>query len=138
MNLAAGQTQTIRLRLTLRTESSRLIHDSTAFSPSAWRKPKNSILSQPNTLSPDGKRVQRQAGGTAVVEAVLSLRSRRLAPRAIPASPSRPPRLKGRDSGWVHIYNEDVISMPDNWEYPWYAAWDLAFHMIPLALVDPD
>ena len=38
----------------------------------------------------------------------------------------------------VHIYNDDVLSMPDKWEYPWYAAWDLAFHMIPLALVDPD
>ncbi len=38
----------------------------------------------------------------------------------------------------MHIYNEDVLTMPDKWEYPWYAAWDLAFHMIPLALVDPD
>ena len=37
-----------------------------------------------------------------------------------------------------HLYNADVISMPDKWEYPWYAAWDLAFHCIPLALVDPD
>jgi len=37
-----------------------------------------------------------------------------------------------------HLYNEDIISMPDKWEYPWYAAWDLAFHCIPLALVDPD
>ena len=38
---------------------------------------------------------------------------------------------------WTHLYNADVISMPDKWEYPWYAAWDLAFHCIPLALVDP-
>jgi hypothetical protein len=36
-----------------------------------------------------------------------------------------------------HLYNRDVISMPDNWEYPWYAAWDLAFHMIPFAKIDP-
>jgi hypothetical protein len=43
-----------------------------------------------------------------------------------------------RNSDWYHMYNNDVISMPDKWEYPWYAAWDLAFHMIPLSLVDPD
>ena len=47
-------------------------------------------------------------------------------------------RLKGRNSQWPHLYNADIISMPDKWEYPWYAAWDLAFHCIPLALVDPD
>ena len=39
---------------------------------------------------------------------------------------------------WKHLYNDDVISMPDKWEYPWYAAWDLAFHCIPLALVDSE
>jgi hypothetical protein len=47
-------------------------------------------------------------------------------------------RRKGRNHQWTHLYNADVISMPDKWEYPWYAAWDLAFHCIPLALVDPD
>ena len=47
-------------------------------------------------------------------------------------------RLHGRNRDWKHLYNADVISMPDKWEYPWYAAWDLAFHCIPLALVDPD
>jgi hypothetical protein len=43
-----------------------------------------------------------------------------------------------RNSDWYHMLNEDIISMPDKWEYPWYAAWDLAFHTIPLAMVDPD
>jgi len=55
--------------------------------------------------------------------------------------PGQPPppeeRWKGRNSGWRHLYNERVMSMPDKWEYPWYASWDLAFHCIPLALVDP-
>ncbi len=56
-----------------------------------------------------------------------------------PACPPPPPeRLHGRNSQWDHVYNADVISMPDKWEYPWYAAWDLAFHCIPLALVDSD
>jgi hypothetical protein len=46
-------------------------------------------------------------------------------------------RKHGRNSGWRHLYNERVMSMPDKWEFPWYASWDLAFHCIPLALVDP-
>jgi len=52
--------------------------------------------------------------------------------------PPPPERRKARNHEWRHLYNADVISMPDKWEYPWYAAWDLAFHCIPLALVDPD
>ena len=56
--------------------------------------------------------------------------------------PSQPPppesRRHGRNADWPHLYNRDVISMPDKWEYPWYAAWDLAFHMIPFARIDPD
>jgi len=56
-----------------------------------------------------------------------------------PAQPAPPPiRQIGRNSTWHHLYNDDVISMPDKWEYPWYAAWDLAFHCIPLALVDAE
>ena len=43
-----------------------------------------------------------------------------------------------RNSEWFHMLNEDVISMPDKWEYTWYAAWDLAFHTLPLSIVDPD
>jgi len=56
-----------------------------------------------------------------------------------PAGPPPPsPRRAGRNKEWAHLYNADVISMPDKWEYPWYAAWDLAFHCIPLAQVDPE
>ncbi len=53
---------------------------------------------------------------------------------------SQPPenRRWGRNAEWRHLYNLDVISMPDKWEYPWYAAWDLAFHMLPVALIDPE
>ena len=46
-------------------------------------------------------------------------------------------RLLGRNSEWLHLDNADIISMPDKWEYPWYASWDLAFHCIPLAMIDP-
>ncbi|MBX3727775.1 MAG: glucosidase [Candidatus Sumerlaeia bacterium] len=56
-----------------------------------------------------------------------------------PGQPVPPPeRLAGRNRDWPHLFNRDIISMPDKWEYPWYAAWDLAFHMVPFAVVDPD
>jgi hypothetical protein len=55
-----------------------------------------------------------------------------------PAFPPPPAsRLTGRNSGWKHLYNDAIISMPDKWEYPWYASWDLAFHCVALATVDP-
>jgi hypothetical protein len=52
----------------------------------------------------------------------------------------KPPRQRkhGRNSDWKDLFNRDVISMPDKWEYPWYAAWDLSFHMIPFSQVDPE
>jgi hypothetical protein len=56
-----------------------------------------------------------------------------------PGQPAPPPqRLHGRNSDWFHLNNGDVLSMPDTWEYPWYAAWDLAFHCVALAQVDPE
>jgi hypothetical protein len=55
-----------------------------------------------------------------------------------PAQPPAPEGHKhGRNAEWGHVFNRDVISMPDKWEYPWFAAWDLAFHMIPFARIDP-
>ena len=55
------------------------------------------------------------------------------------ADPYNPSRLPGpRNDQWHHMYNADIISMPDKWEYPWYAAWDLAFHVLALTLVDED
>ena len=63
-------------------------------------------------------------------------------PQWLRGDPAQPPppreRLHGRNHDWQHLNNADVISMPDTWEYPWYAAWDLAFHCIPLALIDAE
>jgi len=56
--------------------------------------------------------------------------------RATPQPPLE--RKRGRNQEWFHLYTDDILSMPDKWEYPWFAAWDLAFHCIPLALIDPD
>jgi hypothetical protein len=53
-----------------------------------------------------------------------------------PFNPRR--RAAPRNEHWHHVYNADIISMPDKWEYPWYAAWDLAFHVLALTLVDED
>ncbi len=78
-------------------------------------------------------------GRPAVDQAVLRLRRRAVAGRrpGLPAAArAAPARCATRE--WRHLGNADVISMPDDWEYPWYAAWDLAFHMVPLALVDPE
>ncbi len=55
---------------------------------------------------------------------------------AEPAPPDS--RKSGRNKDWRHLYSEDVISMPDKWEYPWFASWDLAFHTIPFAIIDPE
>jgi hypothetical protein len=55
---------------------------------------------------------------------------------AFPAPPAE--RTEGRNRNWKHLHSRDILSMPDKWEYPWFAAWDTAFHMLPLAETDPD
>ena len=93
----------------------------------------------PKGLSDDAKSVMRQAFAGLLWSKQLYHYDVRRWLEGDPACPPPPPgRAKGRNHEWQHLYNEDVISMPDKWEYPWYAAWDLAFHTIPLALVDPD
>ena len=59
--------------------------------------------------------------------------------RGDPAGPTPPSsRLMGRNHKWPHLYSRNVISMPDKWEYPWFASWDLAFHVLPISYVDPE
>lgn len=91
----------------------------------------------PPDLSEDARRVQRQAFAGLLWSKQFyhyDLRRWLVGDPGMPEPPQE--RLHGRNSDWTHLYNADVISMPDKWEYPWYAAWDLAFHCIPLALVD--
>ncbi|MEW6683375.1 MAG: glucosidase [Nitrospirota bacterium] len=93
----------------------------------------------PDTLSEDMRNVQRQAFAGMlwnkqyyhyVVEDWL---------KGDPGPPPPPDsRRNGRNREWTHLYNDDILSMPDKWEYPWFAAWDLAFHVIPLAMIDPE
>jgi hypothetical protein len=93
----------------------------------------------PKKLSDDAQRVMRQA-----IAGMLWCKQwfHYDVKRWLNGDPSFPPppeiRKHGRNRDWTHLYNDDVVSMPDTWEYPWYAAWDLAFHTIVLALVDSE
>ena len=93
----------------------------------------------PDDVSDDAKSVMRQSfGGLLWSKQYYGFEIARWL-KGDPDQPPPPPERKhGRNCEWGHLYNADVISMPDKWEYPWYAAWDLAFHTVPLALVDPD
>ena len=93
----------------------------------------------PPHLSGDERRIQRQALGGLLWSKQFYHYGVQLWLDGDPASPPPPDERKnGRNHTWPHLYNLDVLSMPDKWEYPWYAAWDLAFHTLPLALVDPE
>ena len=65
-----------------------------------------------------------------------------LTAHAQPAPDTQPPpppeRKYGRNHNWTHLYNADVLSMPDKWEFPWYASWDMSFHCVAMALIDPN
>ncbi|MGD8624469.1 MAG: glucosidase, partial [Anaerolineae bacterium] len=90
-------------------------------------------------LSEDERRIQRQALAGLLWSKQFYHYSVELWLEGDPGQPEPPAsRHEGRNRDWTHIYNLDVLSMPDKWEYPWYAAWDLAFHTLPLALIDPE
>ena len=90
-------------------------------------------------LSEDELLVQRQAFASLLWSKQFYHYDVRRWLRGDPAGPEPPSeRQHGRNSGWAHLHNADVISMPDKWEYPWFAAWDLAFQCIPFARIDPD
>jgi hypothetical protein len=93
----------------------------------------------PKALSPDAANVMRQALGGMLWSKQFYHYVVRDWLNGDPGQPApTKARRRGRNWQWPHLYNADVISMPDKWEYPWYAAWDLAFHCVALSLVDPD
>ena len=93
---------------------------------------------QANTPDPDLRLIQRQALAGMLWSKQVYLFDVRRWQDGDPAQPPPPPgRAEGRNRDWRHLNNDDIISMPDKWEYPWYAAWDLAFHCNTFALIDP-
>ncbi len=142
--IGPGETVTVRLRLT---DSEKPLESGKPFGPdfdrifSERRRETEEFYATiiPGTLSPDSQRVMRQAFAGMLWSKQFYHYDVSRWLKGDPAGPEPPAeRLRGRNHEWTHLYNADVISMPDKWEYPWYAAWDLAFHCIPLALVDSD
>jgi len=141
LNIGAGETATIKLRLT--TDEPYEVALGARFDEIFAARQREAdefynTLASPD-LNDDVRRIQRQSFAGLLWSKQFYYYDVRRWLRGDPAGPEPPRgRRSGRNSGWTHLYNADVISMPDKWEYPWYAAWDLAFHCIPLALVDPD
>ncbi|MCI0606521.1 glucosidase [bacterium] len=138
--LQPGETATIRLRLADQDLAQPFGQNFTkTFSARIQEADEFYAKVIPDHLSDDAKSVMRQAfAGMLWSKQFYGYEIDRWL-NGDPGQPAPPrERLNGRNKEWTHLYNDDVISMPDKWEYPWYAAWDLAFHCIPLALVDSD
>jgi hypothetical protein len=143
LNVPPGKCETVRLRLT---------PVAPGYEENMFGKRFDSILQArrkeadefyatviPKSLDADAANVMRQAlaGMMWTKQYFYYDVNRWLEERGIdPYLPSS--KAAPRNSDWYHMYNADIISMPDKWEYPWYAAWDLAFHVLPLTLVDYD
>jgi hypothetical protein len=138
MDLPAGGQASVRLRLRPEpTEDAFAWFDAVMDSRRAEADEFYAAL-QRDMPDPDARLVQRQAlAGMLWSKQFYMLDVRRWLD-GDPAQPAPPPgRSHGRNADWRHLDNYDVISMPDTWEYPWYAAWDLAFHCVTFALIDP-
>lgn len=140
--LAAGETRTIQVRFSDSGLDSIVPFDKTCADIFELRlKEANDFYAEvlaPNQ-SEDALRVQRQAFAGMLWSKqyyYYDIKTWLHGDSAEP--PPSPQRLHGRNHDWTQLFNEDVLSMPDKWEYPWYAAWDLAFHCVAFALIDPD
>ncbi len=142
LTLAAGETQTIQLRLSEQAPADWLPFDESFAETFALRVQEADEFYAtviPQDLTDDEKMVQRQAFAGMLWSKQFYYYDVETWLHGDPLQPPPPPqRLNGRNHDWNHLYNADVISMPDTWEYPWYAAWDLAFHCAALAFVDVD
>ncbi|HSB80754.1 MAG TPA: glucosidase [Candidatus Methylomirabilis sp.] len=141
LRLAPGQSAVIRLRLTDGELGSAPLGEPFEQVFAARQREADEFYASviPAQLSEDAQGVMRQALAGMLWSRQWYHYDIRRWLEGDPTQPPPPPgRVQGRNHEWTHLYNEDVISMPDKWEYPWYAAWDLAFHTLALVLVDPD
>jgi hypothetical protein len=139
LDLAPGQTQTLRLRLTGRANSQPFQDFEATFALRRKEADEFYATVMPERLSDDERDVMRQAfAGLMWTKQYFGYDVDQWL-NGDPAGPPPPSQRKhGRNSEWTHVHTSDILSMPDKWEYPWFAAWDLAFHCVPIALVDPD
>ncbi len=139
LSIKGGESETIRLRLSPDTLLSPLEEYETLYNAALQNADEFYNELQNEIESEDEKRVQRQAFAGMLWSKQFFDYDVDKWLNGDPTQPSPPPeRKKGRNAAWKHLNNADIISMPDKWEYPWYAAWDLAFHCIPFAMIDAD
>ena len=149
LSFAPGETKTVRLRLSDRSQISEPFSEEfVGVASTLWnrifqtRKQEADEFYQaacPFTMSEDDRNIQRQAFAGLLWSKQYYQYSVHDWLKGDPGQPSPPAERKtGRNHEWTYLFSEDIISMPDKWEYPWFAAWDLGFHLIPLAQIDPD
>jgi hypothetical protein len=141
LTIPAGETATIRLRLTDAAQPADPMGPEFEKIFKARQREADKFYATviPQHLSADAQNVMRQAFAGMLWSKQFYHYVVRDWLSGDPSQPAPPEARKhGRNHEWGHLFNADVISMPDKWEYPWYAAWDLAFHCVPLALVDSE
>jgi hypothetical protein len=137
--IAPGESVTLRLRLANKAQEAPFRDFEKTFKKRLREADEFYATVQPPNLKEDERRVQRQALAGMLWSKQLYYYDIEQWLKGDPGAPPLPhSREHGRNHDWEHLVNFDVISMPDKWEYPWYATWDLAFHCIPLALLDAD
>jgi hypothetical protein len=136
--IPAQGSRTIRVRLANRSISEPFADFHALFDQRRREADEFYAALQQDLSNPDARNVQRQAFAGMIWSKQFYYYDVPEWLRGDDAQPPPPPQRKtGRNHEWPHLNNADIISMPDKWEYPWYAAWDLAFHCIPLAMIDP-
>ncbi len=139
LTIPAGGTKTVRLRLSLEEHDNPFAEFTSLVDQRRQEADAFYAELQKDIANADAKHVQRQALAGMIWTKQFYYYDIPEWLDGDPGQPKPPPeRLHGRNSKWEHLNNADVISMPDKWEYPWYAAWDLAFHCVPLAMVDAE
>ena len=142
LNIGAGQTSVIRLRLTKKTsnEDEKPFGDSfeKVFADRLREADEFYRSVTPPSVGEDKTNVMRQALAGMLWSKQYFFFDGYNWLNEHNSNPLHSGYKNSRNSDWYHMFNEDIISMPDKWEYPWYAAWDLAFHTLPLSIVDPD
>jgi hypothetical protein len=139
LQVPGGGAAQVRLRLCARTQAQPFA-DFTSVAAARLREADEYYAAlQQNQPNQDARLVQRQAFAGMIWSKQFYNYEVRTWLKGDPGQPSPPAeRINGRNSAWTHFNSSNIFSMPDKWEYPWFAAWDLAFQAVTFALIDPD